>query len=76
MNAKKITACLFLLGLNTTDTVSHVKSSDPVENLFTTIYETNSWLSQESVSGPGSELRVTRRMIMELSALLKRYERI
>lgn len=47
--------------------------SDPVEDIFTTIYKTNSWLSKESVSGPGSELRVTRRMIRELSALLKRF---
>jgi hypothetical protein len=74
MNIKDLTACLLLLGLNTADTISQVKNSDPVENLFTSIYKTNFWQSAESVSGPGSELRVTRRMIFELSALLKRFD--
>lgn len=46
---------------------------DPIEKLFTTIYETNFWQSSESVSGPGSELRVTRKMSIELTKLLKRF---
>jgi|SRR5579871_5029488 len=47
---------------------------DPVEQLFTSIYKTNFWQSGESISGPGSELRFTRRMSQELSALLKRFK--
>ena len=44
---------------------------DPVEQVFTRIYQTNQWGSPESISGPGSELRVTHRMRQDLSALIK-----
>jgi hypothetical protein len=47
--------------------------TDPVEKIFTHIYKENIWESQESISGPGSELRVTQRMRRELSALIKRF---
>jgi len=47
--------------------------ADPVEQVFTHIYETNNWTSPESISGPGSELRVTHKMRGELSALIKRF---
>jgi hypothetical protein len=48
-------------------------SSDPVEAVFTHIYKSKFWLLGESVSGPGSELRVTQRMRPQLSALIKRF---
>ncbi len=48
-------------------------ASDPVEAVFTHIYKTKFWLLGESVSGPGSELRVTQRMRPQLSALIKRF---
>jgi hypothetical protein len=47
---------------------------DPVEEVFTHIYKVNQWGSRESISGPGSELRVTHKMRAELSALLKRFK--
>lgn len=53
--------------------MSNNQVSDPIEKLFTDIYKTNFWLSSESVSGPGSELRFTRRMSHELTALIKRF---
>jgi hypothetical protein len=46
---------------------------DSVEKVFTYIYKTNYWTSQESISGPGSELRVTHKMRKDLSALIKRF---
>jgi hypothetical protein len=48
-------------------------TSDPVEAVFTHIYKSKFWLLGESVSGPGSELRVTQRMRPQLSALIKRF---
>jgi len=48
-------------------------SLDPVEKIFTHIYETKFWVLGESVSGPGSELRVTNFMREELSKLIKRF---
>jgi hypothetical protein len=48
-------------------------SSDSVEAIFTDIYKNNKWESHETVSGPGSTLRVTQRMRQELSALIKRF---
>lgn len=74
MNAKNI-MFLSLLSMNVPVIMAGQQFiSDPVEQLFTSIYKTNFWLSKESASGPGSELRVTRRMIQELSALLKRFK--
>lgn len=46
---------------------------DPVEEVFTRIYKTNGWWSGETVSGQGSELKVTHKMRQELSALIKRF---
>src|SRR5947207_1479160 len=54
--------------------IAHSTTTDPVEKLFTDIYRTNFWQSSESVSGPGSELRVTQRMSRELTALIKRFK--
>lgn len=61
---------LLLLGFN----VGATNTNDPIESLFTYIYKTNFWQSQESVSGPGSELKVTRKMREDLSKLLRRFE--
>jgi len=47
--------------------------ADQVEETFTRFYKTNNWGSQETVSGPGSELRVTHKMRQELSKLIKRF---
>jgi hypothetical protein len=47
--------------------------SDPVEQVFTNIFKTKFWMLGDSVSGPGSELRVTQRMRPQLSALIKRF---
>lgn len=63
---------LFCLGGSGT-VLSEATSGDPVEALFTYIYKSNFWKLGESVSGPGSEIRVTGRMRQELSKLLKRF---
>ena len=64
----KIIFCYVLLCSN-----SYVVASDQVEEVFTYIYTTKFWQAGDSVSGPGSELRVTQRMQRELSALIKRF---
>lgn len=69
MKIKNIILCLVMF-------CSIVKvgfASDPVEEVFTDIYKTKFWVLGESVSGPGSELRVTQRMRPQLSALIKRF---
>ena len=53
--------------------LSSHKIADPIEEIFTHIYKTNRWLSSETVSGQGSELRVTHGMRNELSSLIKRF---
>jgi hypothetical protein len=78
MKIKNTTLCLVLLCSNANhpaanDLTSSERTFDPVEEVFTHIYKTNSWLSRESVSGPGSELKVTQRMRQDLSALIKRF---
>jgi hypothetical protein len=70
MNIKYPVLCLSLFSLNAQAKTLVV---DPVEALFTQIYKTNFWQSAESVSGPGSEFRVTCKMRYELNALLKRF---
>lgn len=58
-----------------TDSISSDKNIlDPVEHIFTTIYKTNRWGSQESISGPGSELKVTQRMIQKLALLIRLFD--
>jgi hypothetical protein len=69
MNIKYPILCLSLISSN----ASLSAANDPVEALFTSIYKTNFWQSKESVSGPGSEYKVTCRMRNELSALIKRF---
>jgi CheR methyltransferase, SAM binding domain len=64
----KILFCVVLICSN-----FYVLASDPVEEVFTYIYTTKFWQAGDSVSGPGSELRVTQRMQRELSALIKRF---
>lgn len=44
-----------------------------VKNIFTSIYNTNKWNSKESVSGTGSEIRVTENLRSELSNLINEY---
>lgn len=46
--------------------------TNPVD-LFTDIYKKNSWNSDESPSGPGSELGNTRNLIEELPFLLRNF---
>jgi len=44
-----------------------------VKNIFTSIYKTNKWNSKESVSGTGSEIRVTENLRSELPNLISEY---
>lgn len=44
-----------------------------VKNVFTSIYKTNKWNSKESVSGTGSEIKVTENLRKNLSDLIKEY---
>jgi len=69
MKIKYVTLYLTLLSI----TSCYVAATDPVEEIFTRIYTGNVWESRESISGPGSELRVTQRMSRELGALIKRF---
>lgn len=69
MKIKHIMMSLILFCLSIKSDVVY----DPVEAVFTYIYRNNFWQSKESISGPGSELRVTHRMQRELSALIKRF---
>ena len=46
---------------------------DSREEIFTTIYENNLWFSEESVSGRGSELAVTKSLLINLKNLLVEY---
>src|SRR5579871_5494787 len=69
MNISPALLCLILLSANTN--YSEEKKYDSVEALFTRYYKTNHWESQESVSGPGSELRFTNRMRQDLSTLIR-----
>jgi len=65
VKAKNILFCLVLI-------CAHFNySMDPVEKVFTDIYKTNGWLSQETISGIGSELKFTQTMSKKLSALIK-----
>ena len=43
------------------------------KTLFTEFYKNNVWGSQESISGPGSELRNTAKIIKQMPALLRKY---
>lgn len=45
--------------------------SDPVEKIFTDIYENNKWFSRETASGHGSEIGVTQPIRPKISALIK-----
>lgn len=74
------TLCLALLStsisyysLANENATSNEPVLDTVEKVFTYIYKTNYWTSKESISGPGSELRVTHKMRQDLSALIKRF---
>jgi hypothetical protein len=68
----KINKTIFCLSLFCS--TSSYSISDPVEEIFTDIYKANKWESPETVSGPGSTLRVTHKMRQELSALLERFK--
>ncbi len=43
------------------------------KELFTTIFRTNHWGSKESVSGPGAEMKPTRKIRRVLPKIIKRY---
>ncbi len=81
MKIKNITLCITLMCSHTVVLSSLVvvlilsnnNTTDPVEEIFTHIYKEKIWVSRESASGAGSELRVTQRMQKELSALIKRF---
>jgi 2-polyprenyl-3-methyl-5-hydroxy-6-metoxy-1,4-benzoquinol methylase len=45
-----------------------------LEQTFTGIFNTRAWHSNESISGNGSELKQTQRLINELPALFKKYD--
>jgi len=49
------------------------KSYEP-EISFSEIYKSNKWSSNESVSGPGSELFYSKNLIKELQKIIKKYE--
>jgi len=73
MKIKDTTFYLVLLCSSSNNiTSSNERILDPVEEIFTYIYKKNCWLSQESISGPGSELRVTHNMRQALTTLIKR----
>ncbi len=75
MKINKATICSILLYFSFSYISAEISVPvDPVEEIFTRIYITNTWQSSESVSGPGSTLRVTQRMRQELSALIKRFK--
>lgn len=44
------------------------------EKIFTKIYETNHWGSTESRSGPGSEMRQTKGLCLNLPRFFKKYD--
>lgn len=48
--------------------------ADPVEKEFTRIYNVNQWGSRESISGPGSELRFTQKILNKISALITLFD--
>lgn len=52
---------------------SFSSATTEVEDVFTTIYKTNAWTSRETVSGPGSELAVTKNMRPGVGKLLKQF---
>ena len=75
MKMNTATLCLALLCASTSYNITSSNDDmiDPVEEIFTHIYKTSFWKLGESISGPGSELKVTNRMRKELSALIKRF---
>lgn len=54
--------------------VSTVMRLNPTRYIFTAIFDSNAWNSDESVSGPGSELRQTSTLTQELPELLQKYQ--
>lgn len=72
MKIKNAVLCLHVLCLSNF-LVMATDVADPVEEIFTHIYKTKFWMLGQSVSGLGSELRVTQRMRPQLSALIKRF---
>lgn len=51
-----------------------MRSGDSREEIFNTIYETNHWDSEESVSGPGGELRQTESLCRKLPLFFEKYD--
>lgn len=56
--------------------IKHISWSvaDSREDIFTNIYNNNSWGSTESVSGKGSELNYALNILSKLPLLLKKYD--
>jgi hypothetical protein len=73
MNVKNSLLYLSLLCSSSIATTALANQADPVEDLFTHIYKTKFWQLGDSVSGPGSELKVTQKMRYELTSLIKRF---
>lgn len=72
MNAKFFVIILSLSSSYVfSDEIAALKTTDPIEEIFTHIYDTNQWLSKESISGPGSELRFTQKTRQGISSLIK-----
>jgi hypothetical protein len=69
MKIKSIICCSLLF----CTAVKAESAFDVVEAIFTDIYKTKFWVLGDSVSGPGSELKVTQRMRPQLSALIRRF---
>lgn len=49
-------------------------TKDSREDIFTNIYKSNSWVSNESVSGKGSELAAVANIIQNLPLFFKKYD--
>jgi SAM-dependent methyltransferase len=47
-----------------------IRAMGGIQNVFTTIYEENSWKSDESVSGPGSTIEYTQNIVKELPRII------
>lgn len=48
--------------------------NEKLKDIFTNIYDTNLWKSEESVSGTGSEIKMTKHLINGLNNIIRRYD--
>ena len=47
-----------------------IRAVGGIQSVFTTIYEENSWKSEESVSGPGSTIECTKNIVKEIPRII------